>query len=315
MRPGCADGNSTLGPLITPAEPLASGALFAPANRRYVSAMLLQALAAGALHIAQFPANDTMAYNVNSELIVGRTEAILVDAGLRRSDAEKEAAAVAAMGTHLKAIFITHPDEDHYFGVASFVEKFPGTPVYMTAAAIEEFKKSGPKFFAGAKKGMPQEAPDSLVTPSVLPSTTLTVDGQRIEIHPDEQGDVLRPTNSFIWIPSLHTVLAGDIVFNHVHPWLAASDAKSRVRWHQSLARIAALHPTTVIAGHKSPDATDSPDVVQTMDQYLTDFEAARASSPDAKALVASMEQKYPNWTVPLLLRYSAQVSYTPSTD
>jgi glyoxylase-like metal-dependent hydrolase (beta-lactamase superfamily II) len=101
--------------------------------------MLLQALAAGALHIAQFPANDTMAYNVNSELIVGRTEAILVDAGLRRSDAEKEAAAVAAMGTHLKAIFITHPDEDHYFGVAPFVEQFPGTPVYMTAAAIEEF--------------------------------------------------------------------------------------------------------------------------------------------------------------------------------
>ncbi|HSY82763.1 MAG TPA: hypothetical protein VK807_13420, partial [Gemmatimonadaceae bacterium] len=178
-----------------------------------------------------------------------------------------------------------------------------------------EFKKSGPKFFAGAKRGMPQEAPDSLVTPSVLPSTTLTVDGQRIEIHPDEQGDVLRPTNSFIWIPSLHTVITGDIVFNHVHPWLAASDGPSRARWHQSLAHIAALHPTTVIAGHKSPDATDGPDVLTAMDHYLTDFDAARASSPDAKALVATMQEKYGSWTVPLLLRYSAQVSYKPSTD
>lgn len=51
------------------------------------------------------------------------------------------------------------------------------------------------------------------------------------------------------------------------------------------------------------------------MDQYLTDFDAARASSPDAKALVATMQEKYGNWTVPLLLRYSAQVSYKPSTD
>jgi hypothetical protein len=162
---------------------------------------------------------------------------------------------------------------------------------------------------------MPSEAPDSLVTPTPLPSTTMTVDGQRIEIHPDEQGDVLRPTNSFIWIPSLHAVIAGDIVFNHVHAFLAASDAQSRQRWHQSIAHIAALHPTTVIAGHKSPDATDSPDVLQAMDQYLTDFDAARASSADAKAMVATMEEKYGSWTVPLLLRYSAQVSYKPSTD
>jgi glyoxylase-like metal-dependent hydrolase (beta-lactamase superfamily II) len=277
--------------------------------------LLLQAMAAGALTIAQFPANDTMAYNVNSELIVGRTEAILVDAGLRRSDAEREAAQIAAMGKHLKAIFITHPDEDHYFGVASFVEKFPGTPVYMTAAAIEEFQKSGPKFFAGAKKGMPQEAPDSLVTPQALPNTTLTVDGQRIEIHPDEQGDVLRPSNSFIWIPSLHTVITGDIVFNHVHPWLAASDAQSRTRWHESIKHIEALHPKTVIAGHKAPGASDDPTVLNTMDQYLTDFDAARASSTDAKAMVSTMEAKYGQWTVPLLLRYSAQVSYKPSTD
>lgn len=296
--------------------PLVHIAMVVLASDRYVWVMLLlQAMAAGALTIAQFPANDTMAYNVNSELIVGRTEMILVDAGLRRSDAEREATQIAAMGKHLKAIFITHPDEDHYFGVAAFVERYPGTPVYMTAAAIEEFKKSGPKFFAGAKKGMPQEAPDSLVTPTALSGTVLTVDGQRVEIHPDEQGDVLQPTNSFLWIPSIHTVIAGDIVFNHVHPWLAASDAQSRRRWHDSIKHIEALSPTTVIAGHKAPGANDAPAVLNEMDQYLTDFDAARSSSVDAKTLVSVMEAKYGQWTVPLLLRYSAQVSYKPSTD
>lgn len=271
--------------------------------------MLIQAMAAAALHLAQYPSNDTAAYNVNSTLIVGPTEAILVDAGLRKSDAEKEAAAIAATGTHLKAIFITHPDEDHYFGVASFLQRFPGTPVYMTAAAIEQYTKTSPRFLAGARKQMPSEAPDSLVTPTALPSTTLTVDGQRIEIHPDEQGDVLQPTNSFIWIPSLKTVIAGDIVFNHVHPWLAASDVASRQRWHTSIAHIAALHPSVVIAGHKSPGATDAPDGLRAMDRYLTDFDAALAASPTAEPLIAAMKEKYPDWTVPVLLVYSAHAS------
>jgi glyoxylase-like metal-dependent hydrolase (beta-lactamase superfamily II) len=266
-------------------------------------------MAAAALHLAQYPSNDTAAYNVNSTLIVGPTEAILVDAQLRRSDAEKEAAAIAALGTHLKAIVITHPDEDHYLGAASFVQRFPGTPVYMTAAAIEEYKKTSQQFFDGMKKQMPSEAPDSLVTPMALPGTTLLVDGQSVIIRPDEQGDVLRPSNSFLWIPSLHAVIAGDIVFNRVHPWLAASSVESRKRWHQSIAHIAALHPTTVIAGHKSPGASDSPDALRAMDRYLTDFDAALAATPKAESMVATMKQQYPDWTVPTLLMYSAQVN------
>jgi glyoxylase-like metal-dependent hydrolase (beta-lactamase superfamily II) len=125
---------------------------------------------------------------------------------------------------------------------------------------------------------------------------------------------VLRPANSFVWIPSLKTVITGDIVFNQVHPWLAASDVESRARWHQSIAHIVALHPNVVIAGHKSPGATDSPAALHAMDQYLTDFDAARSSSTDAKAMVATIEAKYPGWTVPLLLNYSAQRAISGGT-
>jgi glyoxylase-like metal-dependent hydrolase (beta-lactamase superfamily II) len=254
---------------------------------------------------------DSVAYDVNATLIAGPTEAVLVDAQFRASDARRLADQIAATGTHLKAIFITHPDEDHYLGAAVIEERFPGTPVYMTPAAIEEFKQKAPEYLAGIKAHAPQEAPDSLVTPQPLPSTTLTVDGAKIEVIPDQQGDVLKPTNSFLWIPSLRAVIAGDIVFNGVHAWLGASSPEARVAWHQSIARIAALHPLIVVAGHKSSaDLPDSPDVLRRMDQYLTDFDAARAASPDAKGLAAAMTEKYPSYPERQLLGYSAQMAY-----
>jgi len=262
------------------------------------------------LRLIQFT-SDTSAFHVGSTLVLGPTEALLVDAQFHWSDAKREADSIAATGTHLKAIFITHGDEDHYLGAAAFVERFPGTPVYMTAAAIEENKHLMAPYVTRPRKDWPPESPDSLVTPQVLPSTALTVDGERVEIVPDQQGDVLRPSNSFVWIPSLRAVLTDDIVFNKVHPWLAASDAASRQRWHEAIKRIAALHPRIVIAAHKkSLDTPDTPDVLQAMDQYLTDFDAARVASPNAEALVAAMRQKYPDYSVPLLLNYSAQAAY-----
>jgi glyoxylase-like metal-dependent hydrolase (beta-lactamase superfamily II) len=262
------------------------------------------------LRLIQFT-SDSSSYHVGSTLILGPTEAILIDAQMHPSDAKREADSIAALGAHLKAIFITHPDEDHYLAASTFVERFPGTPVYMTAKAIDRYNKVAAKTLDGLKKGDPSAAPDSLVTPRPLPGTSLTVDGETVQIYPDEQGDVLEPTNSFLWIPSLHAVLTDDIVFNKVHPWLAASDSASRQRWHESIRHIIALHPRVVIASHKkSLDTPDGPDILQAMDRYLTDFDAVRKTAPDAKAFQAAMVAKYPDWSVPMLLQYSAAVTY-----
>jgi glyoxylase-like metal-dependent hydrolase (beta-lactamase superfamily II) len=298
---------SRVSPLVARGVPALAFALLVllPATRPGLAAP-----AKPALRLIEVVA-DTGAYNVNATLIAGPTEAVLVDAQFHASDARRLADQIAATHTHLKAIFITHPDEDHYLGTAVIVERFPGTPVYMTPAAIEEFKANAPKYLAGMKAHAPAEAPDSLVTPQALPGTTLTVDGETIEITPDQQGDVLKPTNSFLWIPSLRAVVAGDIVFNGIHAWLGSSSPDARVAWHKAIARIAALHPSIVVAGHKSSAGLpDSPDVLGRMDQYLTDFDAARSASPDAKGLVTAMTEKYPAYPQRGLLGYSAQMAY-----
>jgi glyoxylase-like metal-dependent hydrolase (beta-lactamase superfamily II) len=274
------------------------------------AALLAQGARAPTLHLEEVGADST-AFDVVSTLIVGPTEVLLWDAQYHVSDATRVADRIAATGKHLKAIVISHPDHDHYMGTAVIVQRFPGTPVYMTAAALAEFKRTAFQSFGGEKARNPTQTPDSLVTPQVLPSMHLTVDGEAIEVVPDLTGDVLTPTNSFLWIPSLRAALAADIVFNGVNPWLGASDEASRAAWRQAVKQIADLHPAIVVAGHKKDvNAPDSPDVLTFMDHYLTDFDAFKKSSSSSQQLFAAMKAKYPDLAVQGLLGYSAQVAF-----
>ena len=268
------------------------------------------ASAAAKLRIEEIGADST-AFNVIATLVVGPTEALLWDTQYHLSDARRLADRIAATGKRLKAIVISHPDHDHFAGAATIVERFPGTPVYMTAKALEEYKRTAPPAFRSEKSREPQLLPDSIVTPQVLPSMQLTVDGEKIEVIPDLTGDVITGVNSVLWIPSISTVLASDVVFNNVHLWLGSSDEASRTAWRASLKRIAALKPKVVVAGHKKDVAApDSPDVLDVMDRYLADFDALRKTSANPPALYAAMKQKYPDHAVPGLLRFSAQVAY-----
>jgi glyoxylase-like metal-dependent hydrolase (beta-lactamase superfamily II) len=249
-------------------------------------------------------------WDVTSTLIYGKSEAILVDCQFRISQAKKLADQVAAKGRRLKAIIVTHPDSDHYIGTAVLRERFPDTPIYMTAAALEEFRRTSRAALAAQKARAASETPANLPVPDVLPATILTVDGEAVEVIKDFEGAVLKPTNSFLWIPSLHAVIAGDIIFNGVYPWLADSSVESRRAWHDSLQLIAALHPRVVIAGHKkNADLPDSPSVVAAMEKYLDDFDAARNAASGADELVAAMKAKYRDWSQERLLVYSAKAA------
>src|SRR6478735_1573535 len=254
---------------------------------------------------------DSTAFDVVATIVMGPREALLWDTQYHLADARRLADRIAASGRHLTGIIISHPDHDHFAGAAAIVERFPGTPVYMTAKALEEYKRTAPTAFNNEKSRAPQMLPDSIVTPQPLPSMQLTVDGEKVEVIPDLTGDVITGVNSVLWIPSISTVLAGDVLFNNVHAWLGSSDTTSRKAWRASIKRIAALHPKVVVAGHKKDVAApDTPDVLNAMDHYLEDFDALRKTSSDAPSLYAAMKAKYPDYAVSNLLRYAAMVAF-----
>lgn len=245
------------------------------------------------LHLDTYVAGDE-AWNVTSTIIYGKTESILVDSQYFKSDAVKLADRLAATRTRLKAIIITHPHEDHYLGLETIHQRFPDAPIYISAPGLEEFKRYAPQEIATIKKKHPAEAPDSLPTPEVFPATRFLVDGRPVEImegHADEP----QSPNSYVWLPSLRVVIAGDIIFNHVHAWLGNSNEQSRANWLQSLDALAALNPRTVVGGHKLPTVKDSPDAIAFNAGYIRDFEAVRKSASNADEFIAMMKAKYPN--------------------
>lgn len=242
-------------------------------------------------------------FRVVATIIVGPTESIVWDAQYKVSDGRRLADRIAATGTRLKAIIISHADHDHYMGGMEIMKRFPGTPVYMAASTLEDFKARSAADLAYDQRGGNPEAPESLVTPVLLPSAPLTVDGHRLEVLTDLAGDVKKPASSALWIPSLKAVLAADLVFSGIHPWLGDSDIASRTAWRASLERIAALKPAIVVPGHKA-DVTspDSVDGLAFMRAYLTDYDAVMQSSETPADLVAGMRAKYPQLALPALM-------------
>src|SRR5438093_3963769 len=248
--------------------------------------------------------------SVTSTLISGPNEAILVDAQFRNSDAEKVAEKIAASGKKLKAIFLTHAHPDHYFGTAVLRKRFPGVPVYMTGAALKESKQT---VAAKIKQWGPvykDEIPTEVPAPQRLPRRKLKVDGQVVQVIADLQGDSKGPTNSYVWVPSASSEVAGDIVFQRTHVWLAESSPKTRKAWLAALRKLAGRHPKTVVAGHKrTTESPDSPGAIAFTRDYIRAFEAAKASSHNADELISKMKQSYSEVGLDMILTSSANAA------
>jgi glyoxylase-like metal-dependent hydrolase (beta-lactamase superfamily II) len=262
-----------------------------------------------ALQLETFVA-DSGAFDVSSTLIIGPSEALLVDGQFRPSDASRLADRVAATGKRLTAIVVTHPHDDHYLGLEVLHRRFPEAPIYMSPAGIEIYRRQSPRYVAIVRRLHPDDAPDSLPAVLPFPSTHLAVDGQDVEVVADQQGDELVPSNTYLWIPSLRAVVAGDIVFNGVHVWLANSNHASRQRWLRALDGLSARHPAIVVAGHKRDAATpDTPEAIALTRGYIAAFDTEADRTMESDTLVARMARRYPSLALPRILERAAVIA------
>lgn len=293
-------------------QPLLRGALFALVLVPLAAFRPGPAAAKSRLHLEQV-GSDSTSFDVIATMIVGPKELLLWDAQYHVADAERLADRIAATGKHLKAIVLSHPDHDHFAGALVIVRRFPGTPVYMAPAGLAEYHRTAADAFRAEASRRPGVLTDSIVTVEPLPSLHLTVDGEQVEVIPDLNGDVEKPSNSALWIPSLRTALVADIAFNGIHPWLGSSTENSRAGWRSALRRIQQLKPDSVVPGHKRDiNAPDTPEVLVFMDHYLADFDSLRKIEPDGKAMATAMLARYPDLAVANLAWASAMISYRP---
>ena len=238
---------------------------------------------------------DGNSFNVNSTLVVGDKEAMVIDAGFTRADALRIAANVLDSGKQLKTIYVSQADPDYYFSVETLKEIFPQADVVTTPAVLEKInaKKAGKVAFWGPKMGA--NAPRTPVVPRALEGNTLTLDGQTIEIRGTQGVLAHRP---YAWIPSIQAVVGNIGVFGGMHVWTADTQtAAERAAWVAQLDDMAALKPVLVVPGHmKAGTPVDASNITFTKD-YLQTFEKNLAATQNSAELVKAMQQAYPQLT------------------
>jgi glyoxylase-like metal-dependent hydrolase (beta-lactamase superfamily II) len=274
-----------------------------------LAAVATVASAAGPLKLEVHSADPKSMFPVASELVTGQTDAVLIDAQFQRNDAQALVHKIKASGKKLTTVYISHSDPDYYFGLDVVRAAFPDAKIVATAPTVEAIQASKDGKLAHWGPILKDNAPQSLVVPEVLRGDTLTLEGRQIRII---GLDGPTPARSFVWIPSLKTVVGGIPVSHNIHVWMADTQTvASRRDWLETLDRIDALRPKAVVPGHALPGADGKVSTttgVAFTRSYLKAFETETARARDSAALVAAMKKRYPTLGAAPSLELSAKV-------
>ena len=249
---------------------------------------------------------DKDSFHVNSTLVIGQSEVMVVDTGFTKADALRIAAKVLDSGKELKTIFISQADPDYYFGAEVLHALFPKAQVLSTPEVIEviEKKLAGKLAFWGPKMG--SNAPVEPYLPQAIKGNVLTVDGHKIEIR-GTQGELAhRP---YLWIPSSKAALGNVAVYGNLHLWMAdAQSESSQKAWAKQLKELQDLNPEVVIPGHMKAGTKLDANTISYSQQYLSDFQKAKSSSKNSAEVIDKMSATYPDAQLPMALSIGAKV-------
>ncbi|MBG6242397.1 MAG: MBL fold metallo-hydrolase [Candidatus Symbiopectobacterium sp. Dall1.0] len=271
-----------------------------------ILSMTTVAHAASPLKLEVFNPGEASIFPVSSALIVGEHEVALIDAQFQRNDAQTLVGRIKATGKPLKTIYISHSDPDYYFGLDVIKAAFPNAKVIATPATIAAIEASQAGKVAYWGPIMKENAPQKIIVPTPLKGDSFTVDGQKLEVK-GLTGPT--PDRTFVWIPSMSTVVGGIPVSANIHLWIADTQTpQSRADWRQTLQQIEQLKPKQVVPGHFLPPMDYSLSSVTFSLQYLNTLEKALATSKDSAALIDTMKKQYPDLHEESSLELSAKV-------
>ena len=231
-------------------------------------------------------------YDVNSTMIIGERDILLIDPQFSLSEAHKLAAEILETKKRLVTIYSTHAHPDHLFGLAVLKQAFPEARIVALPATVNAAKTGWParqKFWV-ATYGSNIPGPEP-VLPEELAAPVLTLEGEEFPITGGVQG-ADGPGNSFVYVPSLKAVITGDIVFDRAYFGVPRNEA--RQNWLTTIDQIAALKPAVVIPGHEGPGATRDMRSIEFMKKYIADWDANVARSKTAAEMRANVLAQYP---------------------
>jgi glyoxylase-like metal-dependent hydrolase (beta-lactamase superfamily II) len=245
----------------------------------------------------------------SSTLIYGEHDAILVDTALTIGQTQAIIDWVVASGKKLKAIYVTHGHGDHFFGLAAILGRFPQARAFAIPDVISEMHgQMSPDLLENFWYPLfPKQIPKRLMVATPLAKNELELEGHKLVVVHTGRTDATYSTA--LHVPSLDLIVAGDTVYNGIHPSFDGSSRTSRLEWVSALDKLDALKSKAVVAGHKVPDHDDDPRNIAVTRQYILDFNRVQASTTGARQVYNAMLELYPKFVNPGSLWGSANAA------
>jgi glyoxylase-like metal-dependent hydrolase (beta-lactamase superfamily II) len=243
-----------------------------------------------------------------STLIYGREDAILTDPPLTTDQARLLGDWIASKDRNLTEIVVTHGHGDHWFAAGPLVERF-GARVVASAGTIAQMHgnvATRPLLWDKIYTGIPP-TPVTAVTPQ---DNRVTLEGHDLAIV--EVGSTDSDDTTVLHVPDLDLVVAGDVIYNGVHLYLAQIAVNGGFGpWREAIDTVESLRPRHIVAGHQ--DSRRDDDAARTIAEtrgYLDDADELLHTQPSAVDFFDAKIARYPDHLGRTILWIGASVLY-----
>jgi glyoxylase-like metal-dependent hydrolase (beta-lactamase superfamily II) len=230
-----------------------------------------------------------------STLIFGAREAVLVDPLMTVPEATALADWVGLHDRNLTTIYITHGHGDHYLGLPAVLDRFPDARTVAAPGTARHMQQEDTKPLDDSLRArFPGQIADTVPLPEPLESREIELEGSVIEVIETGHTDTLDTTA--LHVPDLGLIVSGDVAYNHCHMYVGDTTTEGRAEWMAALDRLAALNPSSVVAGHKDPTQGNPPTVLAESRGYLEYYGQLCDEGLRDQQLFDAMVDRYPSW-------------------
>lgn len=237
--------------------------------------------------------SDEEAFEVASVIVMGKKDAVLIDAQWTLSSTHRVIAEIVDTGKNLTTIYLTHAHPDHYFGAGIIAEAFPTARVVAVPSEADIINK---QFF-----GKIEIWEATIGSHNVCRTTTnvesleqdfIELEGHRLEIISKVIGDMRY--NTMVWIPAIKTLYASDVLFNQAHPFTCEITADERKQWIAEIDKIEKMGAEVIIPGHQRPGMQFDRSSLDFTREYLVATEEELARHDDVAGFYYAMSERFP---------------------
>ena len=254
------------------------------------------------IHSYQCPQDSEM---VCSQVIETKNKLVIVDAQQFIPYAQELRRYADGLNKPIDRVIITHSHPDHWMGL----ELFTDIPIYALPETKDEIEKTGDYLVQYKRDQFGDLITSSKFVPThIMREGTEKIDGLTYTFTKVVDSEI--SFSLYMELPELKTLVAQDLVYNHVYPCVGEMNKKGEYLfdgWVKVLKHLQTKGYEIVLSGHGEPaDST----IFQEMIEYIEYSKQLFESGIGEQGLKQKLIERYPNYCITELLDISNTFLY-----